>query len=241
MKTLIAALVLSLSPFAAYAAGEQQDLEKAYVNLSDRASLQRGAQLFVNYCLSCHSAAYMRYNRLASDLGLSEDLVKENLMFTTEKIGEHMKATMREEDAEAWFGVAPPDLSVTARSRKPDWIYTYLKSFYEDDSTVTGWNNTIFPNVAMPHVLYTLQGTPSAVIEEHNGNKEVTALELKSPGKLTPVEYDRVARDITNFMVYLAEPAKLVRYQVGFWVMVFLGVFIFVSYLLKKEYWRDVH
>lgn len=246
MKKILIALLLSLPTVVVASGGSAFPLDHVDVNIKDRASLQRGAKLFVNYCLSCHSAKYMRYNRMGRDLGLTDRQVAENLMFAGEKVGDLMTIHMDPEDAKRWFGKNPPDLTLTARSRGTDWIYTYLKGFYLDDSSHWGWNNTVFPDVGMPHVLYDLQGGQRAVFKSDESaqggdNKVVDHLELESEGKLTPAEYDRAVRDLTNFMAYLAEPAGLVRTDIGVWVLLFLVVFTAISYLLKREYWRDVH
>lgn len=243
MRKAIAIFSLLLMPAASWSAGgEGVHLEKANVDLADTASLQRGARIFVNFCLSCHSAAYMRYQRMADDLGIAEEIVERDMMFASDKIGDLMTATMTVEDAKKWFGVAPPDLSLMARSRGADYLYTYMRSFYLDENSPSGWNNVVFPNVAMPHAMYEWQGNQEAIFttDEH-GNKTFDRFELVKPAKLTPEEYDRAMRDLTNFMVYLAEPAKLSRYKIGFWVIVFLLVMVGLTYALKKEYWRDVH
>ncbi len=219
----------------------------ARVNLEDQTSLQRGAKLFVNYCLSCHGAEYMRYNRVGEDLGLTEQQVAENLMFAADKAGAPMTAAMTAQDGEAWFGKAPPDLSVIARARGPDWLYTYLMTFYKDDSRPTGVNNLVFKDVGMPHVLGNLQGV-QVLREQSKGDGTLPGvrsvnemLELTSAGTMNAAEYRTAARDLTNFLVYLGEPAKLVRYKVGFWVLLFLAVFYVLVRALYKEYWRDVH
>ncbi|GJL81086.1 MAG: cytochrome C1 [marine bacterium B5-7] len=242
MRNALAAFMLLLTPAIAAGAGGEAHLDKVDINVSDTASLQRGAKIFVNFCLSCHSASYMRYQRLADDLDIDEEIVKQDMMFAGDKIGDLMIATMPTADAKEWFGVAPPDLSLVARSRGPDYLYTYLRSFYLDDTTPSGWNNLVFPNVAMPHALYEWQGNqkPVFIVDEH-GNKKFERFELVKTAQLTPEEYDTAMRDLTNFLVYLAEPAKLVRYEIGFWVMIFLLVMIALTYALKKEYWRDVH
>ncbi len=243
MKILIKIAVLSVLPVLAVASGGgDEGLDPVEINLADQASLQRGAKTFVNYCLSCHSAAYMRYERMGSDLGINEQLLRENLMLATEKPGDTMTVTMSEDGAKKWFGVVPPDLSLTARSKGPNWIYTYLRSFYWDKSSPTGWNNVLFPNVAMPHVLYRLQGYREAEFEGATGGlRHFAGYIEKTPGQMSNEEYDAAMRDLTNFMVYLAEPAKLVRYKIGVWVMIFMGVLVFLTYATKKEYWRDVH
>ena len=226
-------------------------LLESHANLDSQVNLQRGARTFVNYCVSCHSASYMRYSRLVDDLGLSKEAVEKNLMFTTDKIGNTMSVAMRPADAEQWFGVAPPDLSVVARARGADWLYSFLMSFYQDEKRPTGVNNLYFPDTAMPAVLSRLQGTqrkaegasaPAGEGEEkgehgHHG----PALELAMPGRLPPEEYATTVRDLVSFMVYLGEPAKLVRYRIGFWVIAFLFVLFVAAYLMKREYWKDVH
>src|ERR1051325_4807095 len=257
---LASLLILVLIPRAQAAQGHdcgQVKCDRVLIDLDDKPSLQRGARTFVNYCLSCHSASYMRYNRMGRDLGISEELVKENLLFAADKVGDLMKAVMRKEDAKLWFGVAPPDLTVEARARNPEWIYTYLRSFYRDDKSHSGWNNLVFPNVAMPHALYEWQGEQRPVYKtvtekqwvEQNGKRTETTiqmqvfdhLELVKPGTKKPEEFDRDMRDLTNFFVYLGEPAKLDRYRIGIYVLIFLAVFLVFAYLLKKEYWKDVH
>jgi len=238
MKKLILILILAVVPVLCQAAEESEPLDSVYVNLDDKASLQRGARLFVNYCLSCHSAAFMRYRRMGNDLGISEENLRKYMMFAADKPGDLMKVAMPEAEAKKWFGTAPPDLSLIARQRKPDWIYTYLLSFYRDPSTKTGWNNTLFHNVAMPNVLYTLQGVQRLAGHDADGRPQ---FELEKPGKLKPEEYDKAIQDLTNFLVYLGEPAKLERYKVGGIVLLFLvGFFTLVSFL-KKEFWKDIH
>jgi len=242
------ALLLVLMPVFCLAAGGGHKLDKANIDLSDRYSLQRGAKLFVNYCVSCHSAAYMRYNRMGRDLGLTGEQLQDNLMFTSKKVGSLMTGAMSATDAEIWFGVAPPDLTLTTRSRGVDWLYTYLRSFYLDDdpSRPFGVNNLLFKDVAMPHVLWELQGWKRAVYkseldEEGHEHKEFKGLELVEPGQLTEAEYDRTILDLVNFMAYLGEPAKMERQRIGVWVLAFLAVFFVIALLLKKEYWKDIH
>lgn len=242
MRIVIAmcAILASLSlPGGAIAAGGESALEHANVNIRDTAASQRGARLFVNYCQSCHSASYMRYNRLAEDLGLGEDLVMEHLMFTDAKIGDTMEVSMRPEDAKAWLGKVPPDLSLIARSRGADWLYTYLLSFYRDESG--GWNNVLLPNASMPHVMWQLQGIQEPVMVEHDGHSTVEGLELAEPGLQSPAEYEETVRDLVTFLEYLGEPAELKRRNVGVWVLLFLVLFALASYALKREFWRDVH
>lgn len=241
MKKLIVGFLLALAPLLGMSAGGGVHLDDADLDMGDQASLQRGAKYFVNYCLSCHSAKYQRYNRTARDLGLTEDEVKENLMFTTDKIGETMNIAMDPEDANTWFGVAPPDLSVTARSRGVDWLYTYLRSFYIDESRPFGVNNVVFPDVGMPHVLWQLQGTQKAVFAEHEGQKVFEKFEQVTPGSLSPAEFDAAIRDLTAFLSYVGEPIQMERKRLGTWVLLFIAVFFVLAYLLKKEYWKDVH
>ena len=204
----------------------------APIDVTDYASLQRGARTFVNNCLNCHSANYMRYNRL-KDIGLTEAQIKDNLLFAGEKVGDTMKVAMNSKDAKKWFGVAPPDLSVEVRARGADWVYAYLRGFYRDSTTPTGWNNTVYDKVAMPHVLYELQG-------EKILNHETHQLELVKPGKLSPEEYNNFVGDLTNFMAYMAEPAKEQRKHLGWWALLFLGVLLVLVKKLKKEYWKDI-
>lgn len=239
-----AALLLAgaLVSFAA-TASEGGGLMQAGTDLDDQASLQRGAALYMNYCSSCHSLKYLRYSRLAEDMGLSEEEVMTNLNFTGAKFGGHIEAAMPEAKAEKWFGKAPPDLSVISRVRGSDWIYTYLQSFYRDRTAATGWNNTLYPNVSMPNVLWTLQGVQHAQYGEPDpatGERAVEHLELVQPGSLDPRAFDQAVRDITTFLEYAGEPAVLKRRSLGVWVILFLAFFTFLAFLLKKEYWRDV-
>lgn len=232
----VAALLLAGAPVFAAGGG---DLQHANVNVRDTAAIQRGARLFVNYCLSCHSASYMRYNRLAEDLGLGEDLVMENLVFADAKIGDTMEVAMREADATAWLGKAPPDLSLIARSRGADWLYTYLLTFYQDETG--GWNNKLLANASMPHVMWQLQGIQKAVYATHDGQESIDHLTLAKPGLQSPEEYEETVRDLVTFMEYLGEPAKVKRKNIGVWVLLFLVLFALLAYALKAEYWRDVH
>ena len=234
MKKLLAILLLAV-PGLAFAAGANVHLDSAPVNLHDKTSLQRGAQIFVNHCLNCHSAQYMRYARL-TDLGLTEAQIKENLLFTTDKVGDPMTTTLAARDGKEWFGVNPPDLSLVARSRGSDWLYTYMRSFYRDPATKSGWNNTVFPNVGMPHILWEYQGDQALKASDQGAGKLV----LDRPGKLSPAEYDRYVGDLVNFLTYVGEPARTKRVQVGIVVMFFLAVFFVITLLLKKEYWKDV-
>jgi ubiquinol-cytochrome c reductase cytochrome c1 subunit len=253
-RLLIAALLAA--PLAALGAGDVKlDRMPADVSPTDPASLQRGAQVYVNYCLGCHSASYMRYNRL-TDLGLTEQQIRDNLIFTGAKVGDLMKAAMDPKDAKEWFGAPPPDLTVIARSRAStagsgaDWLYTYLRGFYRDASRPTGWNNTAFPNVGMPHALYQLQGEQvlrTEIVAIPRGSKgevekfEVQKLALAKPGALKPAEYDRLVADLVNFLTYMGEPAKQFRTELGIYVLLFLSLLFVLAYALKKEYWKDVH
>lgn len=223
------------------------------LDLSNKASLQRGAKYFINYCMGCHSLAYQRYNRLGRDLDLDDRAVEENLIFTTKdkgsptKVGELMKIAMDADYASNAFGVVPPDLSLIVRSRSADWFYTYLRTFYIDGSRPLGVNNAVFPDVGMPHVLLSLQGWQKPVYkmvtdEETGKPKEMIAgFEIVKAGKLSREEYDQLVLDLTHFLAYVSEPARLIRGRVGFWVLGFLLLLSIVTYLLKKEYWRDVH
>jgi ubiquinol-cytochrome c reductase cytochrome c1 subunit len=226
------------------------------VNPNDPVSLQRGAQVFVNYCMGCHGVSYMRYNRLR-DLGLSEQQIRDNLIFTDAKVGDLMKIAMDPKSAKEWFGATPPDLTVIARSRSSedgsgaDWLYSYLRGFYRDPSRPTGWNNTVFANVGMPHVLYALQGEQVlktetlerrfGAREEEVERREVHKLVLEKPGRMTPVEYDRLVADLVNFLRYVGEPARETRERLGIYVLMFLGALFALAYALKKEFWKDVH
>lgn len=234
---------LGMTPLVAHSAGgDSGNLDKVNINLNDTGSLQRGARIFVNFCLSCHSAAYMRYQRMSDDLGIAREIVERDMMFASDKIGDLMTTTMPRSDAQNWFGTAPPDLSLMARSKGPDYLYTYMRSFYLDETTPSGWNNTVFPNVAMPHAMYEWQGNQEAIfVTDEKGNKQFERFEHDDQAKMSPEEYDDAMRDLTNFMVYLAEPAKLKRYTIGFWVIAFLLIMVALTYALKKEFWRDVH
>ena len=232
-----------LISFSAFAAGGGATLQ-AGNDLSDRASLQRGAQLYMNYCAGCHSLKYMRYSRMAEDLGLTEDEVMKNLNFTGAKFGEQVQVSMPAAGGEKWFGKMPPDLSVISRVRGSDWIYTYLKSFYLDESRPLGWNNQLFPNASMPNPLWELQGLQHAEfgpVDPATGERHVEGLKVAQAGRLSAQEFDQTARDITNFLEYVGEPAALKRQSVGVWVILFLAALTFLAYLLKQEYWKDVH
>ena len=245
MKKLIVAFVFAALPVLGMAAGGGVHLEKANIDLRDNASLQSGAKLFVNYCLSCHSAAYQRYNRMGQDIGLSEEQLKA-MMLAGEKTGETMTIAMPTGDAKKWFGNPPPDLSVIARARGVDWLYTYFKTFYIDESRPFGVNNAVFPDVGMPHVLWKLEGMKKAVMKtetDHDGNEHtvIAGYEMVTPGTMSEIEYDQAARDLTNFLAYTGEPIQLKRQAMGKYVLIFLFFFFIVAYLLKKEYWKDIH
>lgn len=229
MKKLL--LGLLLLPVLAWA-NEVAITVKAPVDLGNHDSLQRGAKTFVNYCLNCHSANYMRYNRL-QDIGLSEKQIKDNLLLAGEKVGDTMQVSIDPAEAKKWFGATPPDLSVEVRARGADWLYAYLRGFYKDDTRPTGWNNTVYDKVAMPHVLYELQGVQVL-------NHETHTLELVKPGKLSPTEYNEMVGDLTNYMAFMAEPAKQSRQLIGIFVLLFLGVLFVLVKKIKTEYWKDI-
>ena len=248
-KKLIA--VLALLPGFVFANEGGFPLERA-PERSDIASLQNGAKLFVNYCLNCHSASSMRYNRLR-DLGLNEDQIKNNLLFSGEKVGDMMKIAMRPDDAKAWFGAVPPDLSVIARAKAgaggtgADYLYTYLRSFYKDDTRPTGWNNMVVPNVAMPHVLWQLQGVRTAKMvkeaDPHEHGKTVerfAGFEQVSPGSVSPQEFDTQDADLVAYMEWMAEPTRDLRKRLGAIVVLFLSLFAFLAWRLNASYWKDV-
>lgn len=231
-----------LLSFSLYAATGGATLQ-AGNDLGDRASLQRGAQLYMNNCSSCHSLKYLRYSRMAEDLGLGEEEVMKNLNFTGAKFGEQIQVSMPHDAATKWFGKMPPDLSLISRVRGSDWIYTYLKSFYLDESRPLGWNNKLFPNASMPNPLWQMQGLQHAELGEPDaiGERHVEGLTLVQAGTQTPAQFDQTARDITNFLEYAGEPAALKRQSMGVWVILFLVALTFLAYLLKQEYWKDVH
>jgi ubiquinol-cytochrome c reductase cytochrome c1 subunit len=235
--------IAALVPTLAFA-NVEVPLDTAPIDSGDMASLQNGAKLFVNHCLNCHAASHMRYNRL-TDLGLTEQQIKDNLMFTTEKIGDHMKVAMDAKDAAKWFGAQPPDLSVIARSRGADWLYTYLRTFYRDDTRTTGWNNVAFPNVGMPHVMWRLQGERALVKPEAGKDGHAPAAAPKfvqlTPGTQTANEFDATVRDLVAFIAWASDPTQLKRKQIGVIVLLALTLLAFVSWLLYKEYWKDVH
>ena len=239
-------LILSVST-PVKAAGGSFALETPRIDISNKKSLQRGAKAYVNYCMGCHTADYQRYSRLATDLGLNEEDVASNLIFTTDKAGEATKVgslmfnNMSNDYGRQAFGVVPPNLALTARSRGEDWIYTYLKSFYRDDSRGgVGVNNLVYPGAAMPHVLWEQQGWQEPVYDGEGDNKTFTGFKQVSEGTLSPREYDALITDITAFMSYMADPIKQTRHRIGMFVMLFLLVLTAISYFLKKEYWKDV-
>ena len=254
----IALSLLSLSSAASASGGGA--MESAQIDLSDKASLQRGAGLYMNYCSGCHSLSYQRYSRVAEDLGLSKELVEQNLIYSDAKIGETMDTGLDPVNGEAWLGKAPPDLSVVARSKAEggDWIYNYLKGFYVDESRPVGWNNSVFPGASMPHVLWEMQGTQHPITKPkhklptgeesacHAGEYQgacITGYEIpeSQKGSMSKEEYDRVARDISAFLTYVGEPSAIKRESMGVWVVLFLAFFTLLAYLLKIEFWRDVH
>lgn len=244
MKKLSLLLVLLGVQSLAWGAGGGFPLDHAPVNLENKPSLQRGARMFVNYCMGCHSAEHQRYNRFAQDVGLSEDIVEEHLVLTPDtKVGDLMKNSMTKENGKAWFGAAPPDLTLIARAKGADYLYTFLRTYYLDDSRATGVNNAAFPLTAMPHVLWELQGFQEAQHGESHGEEDppVTGFDLVVPGALTPAEFDEAVGDLVNFLVYIAEPIRLERERLGFWVLLYIAFACVVFYLLKKEYWRDIH
>jgi ubiquinol-cytochrome c reductase cytochrome c1 subunit len=261
--SLLVALCVAVASPAIGSGGADIRMEPAPIDRLSLASQQRGARTFVNYCLNCHGAKYMRYNRL-TDLGLTETQIRDNLMFATDKIGSTMTVAMREADGKAWFGVAPPDLTVEARVRGDDWLYNYLLGFYRDESTPSGWNNLVFPNVAMPHVLAELSGVNRVVTAEFKDHEEAQAavlagkgivvlgpgkdhtfvmktLVVETPGTLTPIQYRELVADLVNYIDYMAEPAKNKRVSVGLIVLLYLCVLFGAAYWMKREYWKDVH
>ena len=230
-----------LAPAALFASEAGYRLDHAPIDPRDLLSLQSGARTFVNYCLNCHGAQFMRYNRLA-DIGLTEGQIKANLILTDAKVGDTMKIALQPKEAKAMFGVAPPDLSLVGRSRGADWLYTYLRTFYRDPKSPTGWNNAVFPQVAMPHALWTLQGQRALeVVEPKEGHGPVQyKWSQVTKGMQSPAEYDATVRDLVNFLMYAAEPSGIERRPIGIVVLFVLGVLFIFAYLLKKEYWKDV-
>ncbi|GAA0353985.1 cytochrome c1 [Bowmanella denitrificans] len=245
MKKLVVLIGLLLPSLAMAAGGHSVHLDKAHIDRTDQPSLQRGAQIFMNYCMGCHQTQYQRYQRTFEDLGVPLDLGQENLQVTGEKVGDYMKSAIPKESAAKWFGAPPPDLTLVARVRGADWLYTYFRSFYVDESRPFGVNNKVFPEVGMPHVLQELQGVPYDQHEERmiDGEMQSVYVGIKSDGTgmLSPDEYDAAVLDLVNYLVYLGEPSRLEAESIGRWVIVFILVLFVFVYLLKKEYWRDVH
>ncbi len=252
MNALTFLLLSLLLPSLATAEELGYPLDKAPVDLTDQASLQRGAKYFVNYCMGCHSLQYQRYNRMARDVGLTDEQVRKNLIFNADaKVGDTMKIGMPQKEAKKWFGAAPPDLSVIARSRGSNYLYTYLRTFYLDPKRPWGVNNAAFPAVGMPHVLWELQGWQEPVYKaagegeggEHQGGgkEEINGFKVVKAGSMTPPEFDAAMADLVNFLTYVSEPMKLERQRIGLWVLAFLVLAFAVFYPLKKEYWKDVH
>jgi ubiquinol-cytochrome c reductase cytochrome c1 subunit len=251
MKILIA-IIFAIMPAFVFAAGASVPLDNMKVDLTDTASLQRGAKNFANHCMGCHSTKFARYNRVARDLGIPEDLMKDNLMFAETSIGSLMEIAMRPEDSKKWFGASPPDLTLVTRVRGADWVYTYLRSFYEDPSRPYGVNNVVYKDVGMPHVLEGLQGkqvkgrapvavgfdplTGKNIYEEQDG-----VLFIQEKGELNEKEFDVAIADLTNFLVYMAEPIALERQRIGYWVLLFLLILFIPAYYLNREFWRDIH
>lgn len=247
IRLLLLTLTVTLSQQLFAAGGGHGPALHMTPDMSDQRSLQKGAKTFVNYCMGCHSAKYMRYNRIGQDLGITEDVIKQNLIFSEQKVGETMTTALRPEDGIKYFGVEPPDLSVIARSRGADWIYSYLLTFYRDTSRPFGVNNLTYENASMPHVLWELQGWQYPVyktVMNADGTETpvVDHLKLSEPGKLSPEEYEKLVYNLVNFLVYVGEPAQIQRKQTGFWVLFYLIVVLLpLTYLMKKEYWKDVH
>jgi ubiquinol-cytochrome c reductase cytochrome c1 subunit len=254
MKKLLVSLFAALS-FALPAFASEGGIPLDHFpseKLNDVAALQNGAKLFVNYCLNCHAAVFMRYNRM-HDIGLSDDQIKKNLLFSADKVGETMKVAIDPKQAKDWFGATPPDLSVVARSRAgaggtgPDYLYTYLRTFYRDETRPTGWNNLAFPNVGMPHVLWELQGERSAKFEEeadpHEEGKKIhvfKGFEQITPGKMTSLEYDNAVADLVAYLKWMGEPVQEQRVRIGVWVLIFLALFTVIAWRLNAAYWKDV-
>ena len=249
LRALALLAVTALAPSLVFAVEGHVKLDQAPIDPYDTASLQRGARTFVNYCLNCHSASYMRYNRL-QDIGLTEQQIRDNLVLTDGKVGDLMKIAMDPREGKEWFGTPPPDLTVIARSRSSsagsgsDWLYTYLRAFYRDSSRPSGWNNVVYPNVGMPHALWQLQGDQvlkEAQVQGPGYMKTVHQLALDKPGRLTPNAYDELVADLVNYMTYMAEPARNDRVTIGLYALLVISILVAFSYALKKAYWKDVH
>jgi len=244
LKKLFTVLALVGSASVMAAGGPAIHLDKAPINLKDQASLQRGAKLFQNYCLGCHQMQYQRYSRTFRDLGIPDEVGMKELAFGANKVGDYIKNAAPKEDLARWFGAPPPDLTNVARVRGPDWIYTYLRTFYVDPTRPFGVNNEAFPMVGMPHVLQELQGVPTKVVEKHmvdDVEHTVTKFETDGSGELSTDEYDAAVGDLVNYLEYTGEPTKLESHSLGIKVMIFLVIFFIFAFLLKKEYWKDVH
>jgi len=239
MKKILYTL-LFLLPFNVLASSGVK-LDSADIDLTDTISMERGAKYYVTYCLGCHSAKHIRYKRIALDLKLDEAEILKNVAPLGAGIYDQMHSAMNAHDAEKWFGTTPPDLSLIARSRGADWLYSYLRSFYTDPSKPLGVNNSVFPDVGMPNVFWQLQGSQSAVVHKIEGHDVITDLKLDQPGQMSPKEFDKMVNDLVNFLVYVGEPVQLERQQMGKYVLFFILMFIALAYLLKKEYWKDVH
>jgi len=250
MNRLVLSLYFVVMCTVLHAASETGiELQNVHVNIKDKASLQRGAKLYMNYCSGCHSLKYMRYNTMAKGLGLTtfdgdvdKDLLYNNLIFTTAKHHAPIEIAMPDADAREWFGIQPPDLSLIARKRSPNWLFTYLNSFYADDKRPFGANNLLIPGVAMPNVLAPLQGKVIAVRKNSDHSEgNINYLLMTKKGTMTQHQFDQALTDIVNFLVYVGEPAKLIRYRIGFWVIAFLFILLIFSYRLKKAYWKKLH
>jgi ubiquinol-cytochrome c reductase cytochrome c1 subunit len=240
MKRIITLLLFCVLSVNGYAS-ETVELQTADIDLSDKESLQRGAKSFVTYCLGCHSIKYMRYKRLAEDFGLNEKKMLTQIAPQNASIYDKMVTAMNKHDAEKWFGIQPPDLSLISRSRGKDWLYSYLKGFYVDKSKPLGVNNTVFPDVGMPNVLWQLQGQQEAVVKMVEGKQIVEGLVLSKPGTMSEKEFDVLVTDLVNFLAYVGEPMQLERVSLGKYVLLYLFMFLVIAYMLKKEYWKDVH
>lgn len=240
MKKIIYTLLLLL-PLSAIAAGSGVKLQSVDIDLADFESMQKGAKHYVTYCLGCHSAKHMRYKRIAIDLEIDEDTVLAEIAPEGARIYDKMISAMDPHDSRKWFGITPPDLSLIARSRGADWIYSYLKGFYLDESKPLGVNNTIFKDVGMPNTLWKLQGTQTAAKQMVNGQEVITFLKLSEKGTLSPKEFDTMVTELVNFLEYVGEPVQLERQRMGKYVLFFLLIFTIIAYLLKKEYWKDIH
>ena len=244
LKLLGAALIAVLSN-TALASGGEFPLDQAPNLTTDMAALQRGAKLFVNYCLNCHGASMMRYNRL-KDIGLTDEQIKDNLLFTADKVGALMTSAINPKEAKEWFGATPPDLSVIARARGADWLYTYMRTFYTDETRPTGWNNMVFDKVGMPHVLWELQGTRKAKFEEvndehgHGTTHKFVGFEQVTPGTLSNAEYDSAVADLVGYLEWMGEPKQNFRKKLGVGVLVFLLIFFVFAYRLNAVFWKDI-